>query len=183
MTYYLRKVSFSKWEPNKGKIASDYSADAITGCTRTSGNTLSVWSSEKMDFDSPECKNLIVAMASTMTRPDLIDLVWFENSWLNENEIKIDKTPGQSKCSLVNPHHRDIIELTHANLALVGEHIIDRMQTENAFKRISKKKLIALVANKITCEKLVSIEDLSEKWQKEIEKYNLENCNNPPSTP
>lgn len=78
MTYLLRKINSNKWQPNVGKESARHSADAITGCTRTKSNTLSVWHSETKDFNEESVKNLIVGLAIAMPQPAKIDLLWLE---------------------------------------------------------------------------------------------------------
>lgn len=82
MTYLLRKISHSKWECNKGRAPDNISADAITGCTRTSNNTLSVWVSDSIDFQDESVEKIIVALATTMSEPATIDLVWLIHNGL-----------------------------------------------------------------------------------------------------
>ncbi len=171
MSFLLRKVSFAKWEPNKDKNSDEFTADAITGCTRTMQNTLSVWNSNSMDFDADEVKDLVVALAITMQRPDAIDLLWLEQAWLEENGIDINATPGDSLYQAINSKHRDLQNLSHKSLAIVGEHIVERLKTPDNYKKWTKQNLIKLVAESSTKPESFEISSLSPKWQEALEKY------------
>jgi len=171
MSFLLRKVSLSKWQQNKDKCPDEFTADAITGCTRTTRNTLSVWNSDSIDFDSDEVKNLVVALAVTMREPAAIDLLWLEQSWLEENGININATPGESLYQAINEKHRDLDNLNHRGLAIVGMHIVERLKTPNNYTRWPKPELIKLVAEKSERGDSFNVEDLSDKWIVAINKY------------
>lgn len=165
MGHLLRKFSLAKWEPNRGIASQDISADAITGCTRTSDNTLSVWSSTTQDFASEEVEKLIVALATTMNEPAAIDLIWLEDEWLQANGVALVSTPGDSKYKSLNEKHKDLSSLKHSSLALVGEHILSQMQDDTKFKRITKKELIRLVVKWMKADREFNIDELKEKWR------------------
>ncbi|WP_133240964.1 hypothetical protein [Kushneria phyllosphaerae] len=171
MSVLLRKISFVKWEPNKERTVDHFTADAITGCTRTSKNTLSVWKSETCDFDSDEAKSLIVAMASTMEKPDTIDLVWLEQTWLENNHIQIQETAGNSRYNAMNHLHRDLYNLDHKALGIVGAHIVDRLKIDHFSKRFSKTKLIQIVAEWVYQKQRIDIDLFSDKWIEALDKY------------
>ncbi|SEA18617.1 hypothetical protein [Microbulbifer marinus] len=171
MSFLLRKISKSKWESNLDKQPDDFSADAITGCTRTNKNTLSVWKSTTANFESDECKELVVAVATTMDRPDAIDLLWLEQDWLQEKGIAIVETPGNSKYSAMNSRHRDLSNLNHRKLALVGEHIVSRLNSFGASKRVLRPELIKLVAERYKKGGTFELGDLSPKWQEAVSKH------------
>lgn len=166
MSYYLRKISLPKWQSNIDKETANFTADAITGCTRTSKNTLSVWESPTIDFDHKSVSYLIAALATTMDRPDVIDLVWLEKAWLEQNDIKIVETLGQSKIESVNHYHRDLSELTHRTLGIVASHIVSQIGNEVNFKRITKSEVISHVRIASAEANLFSFDDLSDGWQK-----------------
>ncbi|EOQ22854.1 MULTISPECIES: hypothetical protein [Citrobacter] len=168
MGHLLRKFSLAKWEPNRGIDSQDISADAITGCTRTSNNTLSVWSSTTQDFASEEVEKLIVALATTMNEPAAIDLIWLEDEWLQSNGIELVSSSGGSKYKSLNNKHKDLASLKHSSLSLVGEHILSQMQDDTKFKRITKKELIKLVVKWMNADKEFNIDELKEKWRNPI---------------
>ncbi|ELY2794051.1 hypothetical protein ACM36E_000933 [Cronobacter sakazakii] len=170
MEYLLRKFSLSKWEPNRGVTSEEITADAITGCTRTSNNTLSVWSSTTQNFTCEEVERLIVALATTMNEPAAIDLIWLDDEWLRLNGIQLVESEGQSKYKSVNCKHKDLSFLNHSSLALIGEHIISQMNDETKYKRVTKKELIRLVAKWMKADNEFGLGELKEKWHEPIHK-------------
>lgn len=168
MSYLLRKISISKWQPNLSLQPESYTADAITGCTRTNKNTLSVWSSETLDFNSEDVEKLIVALATTMQTPDAIDLIWLESGWLQNEGVTIVETVGNSKFSDVNHMHRDLSYINNTSLSKVGQHIVEQYNKDRGlyYKRISRPHLIALMSKWVKDRQVVNLDDLNEKWQK-----------------
>jgi len=73
MPFLVRKISYSKW---RASVEGDTtpSADAITSCMRTSGNTLSLWLIE----DLTKLDDAIIAIASDFKQLEAIDIVPIE---------------------------------------------------------------------------------------------------------
>jgi hypothetical protein len=170
MSYLLRKFSLTKWEINRNLPPEEYTADAITGCTRTQNNTLSVWGSDSCDFTSESFKDLTVALAITMPQPSTMDLIWLEEDWLREKNIDLVNNLGDSGYISINELHKDIANLNHLKLSIVGTHIVQRLSDEKNYKRIKRKEVIGLVTEKLNQPDTFSIEDLSDQWQKALEK-------------
>lgn len=170
MSLLLRKISRSKWQPNMQLQPAEFSADAITGCTRTSENTLSVWVGETQDFQSEEVEKLVVALASAMPQPATIDLVWLNSEWLGGRGIEIVESEGDSRLSNYNSYHRDLANLTHEKLSLVGEHIVNQLKEAVNHKRFKKNELIKLVDKWIGQEFPELIYELDIDWQDAINK-------------
>lgn len=172
MSYLLRKISIAKWEPNLTLQPDNFSGDAITGCTRTKNNTLSVWASDSIDFTTEDVEKIVVALATTMSSPDIIDLIWLDEDWLRENGVQIANNPGQSKFEAVNPMHRDLVAIDHRQLAIVGQHIVEQYNAnpELYYKRYSRPEIIALVHKWLTKDNTFKLEDLHEKWVKPLDK-------------
>jgi hypothetical protein len=165
MSYLLRKITRKKWDPNMESDPNQYTADAITGCTRTSQNTLSVWHSCEKDFNSQECNLLVTALASSMERPDAIDLVWLQEPLLIGKGVVIEQTKGGSKCESANDSHKDLIDLRHKDLAIVAEHIVEQLNQPENFKRFSRAKLLEIMLDASCITRIVDFHGLSEKWQ------------------
>jgi hypothetical protein len=78
MPTYIRKISRAKWQKGyeEGSIPSDANADAITGCTRTSDNTLSLW---KVDNEG-QIDEAILALSTSFQRLDGIDVLLIDDT-------------------------------------------------------------------------------------------------------
>lgn len=170
MGLLLRKISPNKWKENLGKNPSNYTADAITGCTRTSSNTLSVWHSHTGDFDDDTVKELIVGLAVSMPQPAKIDVIWLDEAELIARGLEIQSTEGNTIYIGVNSRHKDIENLDHEKLGIVGEHIVDRFENDDNRYSISKNNLVKLVIKWMEKNNTFSIDDMSEKWVEEINK-------------
>jgi len=180
VSYLLRKITRKKWDPNMETTSDLYTADAITGCTRTASNTLSVWYSKEANFDGESSRLLITALASSMDRPDAIDLLWLEELQLKEKGIIVEESEGSSKCKAANNLHKDLVNLKHKDLAVVGEHIVHQLRNPVNHKRISRASLLSIMLNAVLAKR-VDFYDLSDKWQEKLfEKMDAEQKNQYP---
>lgn len=176
MSYLLRKISIAKWEPNLTLQPENFTADAITGCTRTSDNTLSVWASDTMDFSTEEVERIVVALATSMSAPDTVDLIWLDKNWLLDRGVEIDyESEGQSKFLSVNSLHRDLIAIDHQRLAIIGQHIVEQYNSNAQihYKRYSRPQLISLVKKWSLKDETFELDDLNEKWITPLQKIKV----------
>ncbi len=171
MTFLLRKISPAKWQPNVGKEFARHSADAITGCTRTKLNTLSVWQSETKDFNDESVHNLIVGLAIAMPQPAKIDLLWLEEDSLVGKGLKVTQTDPGSDYLAINPLHKDIEELDHEGLGVVSEHIVEQFVEPQNYKQVTKPDLIGMVAEWALKPDTFNLNDLNDSWLEAVNKY------------
>lgn len=175
----LRSFMRNKWEENRGKSLEDYLADPITKCTKTTGNTLSVWAgAEELDFSEDdvfkfpiETKELIVAFAASMERPDSIDLIWLDEKSLVERNIELSSTPGDTKFLKMVDSHRDIDKLTFSKLGIVSEHLVSQLDDDNNYCRVTKNDLLGLVVEASRLNSDFKLESLKPDWAKHVDKY------------
>ncbi|MBF4178960.1 hypothetical protein ISP11_13905 [Lelliottia nimipressuralis] len=137
---------------------------------RTTANKLSVWHSDTLDFKAESVEKLIVALATTMPSPATIDLVWLKEEWFSENEIILENNLGVTKYESVNELHKDISGLNHKLLAKVGTHMLEQLDGEGNYLRVSKRELINLVVKWMETDREFSIDDLEDKWQEQLMK-------------
>ncbi|PNH96733.1 hypothetical protein [Vibrio diazotrophicus] len=171
MTYLLRKINPNKWQPNVGKVSARHSADAITGCTRTTSNALSVWYSDTKDFNEESVKNLIVGLAITMPQPAKIDLLWLEEDSLVAKGLKVTQTDPGSDYVAINPLHKDIEELDHEGLGIVSEHIVNQFVDAQNYKQVPRPTLIGMVAQWALKPDTFNFDDLNDHWLDAVNKY------------
>jgi hypothetical protein len=170
MSFFLRKISRAKWDPNLQVDSASFTADAITGCNRTNENKLSVWLSESKDLENEQVEKLIVALATTMEKPAPLDILWLDPVWLRDNGFEVEENIGKTRYASVNHLHRDIAQLNHSGLAAVGSHIVSQINSDN-HHRVIKSDLIKLVYKWMKADGDFRVEDLDEKWHPEIYKY------------
>ncbi|EOM3794607.1 hypothetical protein ACMS9I_000073 [Escherichia coli O101,9,9a:H9] len=168
MTYLLRKFSYSKWKVNKEFPPMHFTADAITNCIKTSKNQLSVWLSDSNDFSSDEVQKLVVALATTMDKPDVMDFVWLDTEWFKNEKIPLVYNKGTSKYESLNDKHRDLSELDLERLSKVGKHIIEKMEVPDNRKRFTKKEILALVLKWQIADNEFQITDLKPNWHEPL---------------
>lgn len=168
MDNLLRKIARKKWLDNSECKKSEYSADSITGCIRTTHNTLSLWRSETTNFDDIHVKDLVSALATTTQRPDVIDVLWFSESELNELGLEISDSEGNTSYIAINEHHCDIVGMNYEKLGNLGEYLVRRVNQKENVKRFSKKTVFALVQERVERGD-IDIRSLSDKWKTAID--------------
>lgn len=171
MSYLLRAFLKNEWQKNSGKSLDEFYADPITKCIKTSGNTLSVWTSSTNDFDSTELKDLILAFASSTNQPATLDFILLDEKELSAKDIEIIETEGITKFSAQKNKHRDLANLTYQKLGIVSIHIMNQANIATNVYRITVSKLLNLMAEAVQGEKpKIKLDDLSDSWQKHIQK-------------
>ena len=171
MSFLLRKITPNKWQPNINKSPANYTADALTKCTPTTNNTLSVWHSETDDFEDDHVKSLIVGLALTMAKPDKIDVLWLAEDKLYELGLEVQFSIVFNQYDSVIKDHRDIINLDYKSLGMVSEHIVEQFICPKNIHTISRPNLISLVSEWEQREDTFFLDDLNDKWIEAIMKY------------
>ena len=166
MSYLLRKINIAKWAPNLSLQPPNFSADAITGCTKTTENTLSVWHSDINDYNDVEGERLVVALALAMPTPDTIDLIWLEEKWFQDKGVSLVNSPGGSKYEKMNDRHKDLASIDLHKLGVVGQHIVEQYNKDKKklYKRYMRSELNDLVKKWVQLDEDINVETLNEKW-------------------
>lgn len=162
MSLLIRKINKAKWYQVDIENDSDVSADAITNCLKTTKNTLSVWyiSSEE------DLNNAVLALVSNLDHLETIDIVILEESLLENYNIRIVATPGETSIEELAKTHRDLAELTFSKIGTIKDHIVERIRTEH-LKRYTKGSLKKLIQVAIKEGKL-KLDDLKESVRENI---------------
>jgi hypothetical protein len=122
MAHLARKITLSKWS----KIDDAISADAITSCLRTTKNTLSFWTVDKLNKESIE--EVVLAMASSGEKLDKMDLVLISVEFFNRCNISIVEEIGNSKVEDLNYTHRDAVNLNLPKISAISSEILDQIE-------------------------------------------------------
>ncbi|MBD3308640.1 hypothetical protein GF339_19680 [candidate division KSB3 bacterium] len=161
MEYLVRKVSRAKWAvPSFGVNDSEIAADAVKGCLRTSGNTLSFW---QCNSEPEDVNEAVLALASSMERLDTFDVIVIPKNDLND--FSFEATLGNTPISDLRERHLDMIELTMGKLTEVARYVANSIRNENKCQRFRKKQLEGLVMKAVRDGRL-RIEDLSDRQQR-----------------
>ncbi|MBM0283432.1 hypothetical protein [Pseudomonas chlororaphis] len=158
----IRKISLAKWK-NSLAVGPEYiSADAVTGCLRTSENTLSVWKNEsEVEYDQS-----VLALLASLTSMETIDIVRLGVEELEQKNLELAETEGDTRAKGLENLHRDIINLDHAALKSVAE-IVKAKVAENKSIRFRKPD-IKVILNKAVAEGVIDIDLLPDKVRAEL---------------
>ncbi|NKB32541.1 MAG: hypothetical protein GKR91_05525 [Pseudomonadales bacterium] len=143
MTYLVRKVGMPKWLEGD-VVRSPVSADAITGCLRTSQNALSLWKVE----DEASLSDAVLALTSKFERLQRCDIVWFEKSELEDNGFDLENTPGETVVDSLVDSHVDITELDYQKLGDVAEKVVDSFK-HSKYKRFTNGDIKNLIQDAV----------------------------------
>ncbi len=125
MSLLVRKIELAKWKQNKIAEGEPPSADAITGCIRTSQNSLSVWHISDME----QLEDAVLAIASGLQKPDTLNFLVLDSSFLEESGLRIgDLKSVRTPYDAFKENHRDIIELDYCSLGTMANIIIDHVK-------------------------------------------------------
>ncbi|MGM0986550.1 MAG: hypothetical protein ACQEXI_06125 [Pseudomonadota bacterium] len=171
MAYLVRKFHRPKWEPNKivPKSVDELSADALTSCLRTSGNTLSVWKTESPEWGAFD--DVLAAMFSTLDGPSRADIIVLKESELQQIEgIELEENEGKTPAvNEINAKHRDISNLRHSSITCVAKIFLEELAKgqKAQVKRYSEKNTIKLVKYFIDQGK-IDKDQLTDRWLEKL---------------
>lgn len=154
MPLLVRKIDKGKWLQNDIANGEDVSADAITNCLKTSGNTLSTW----RIGNETQIDDAVLAIVSAHQHLDTIDVVLIKQDQLAEYDIILQDTPGLTPVVDLVENHVDIAKLTYKTLGAVAHCIVESFCKKNVkrYTRGSLKKLLreAIKSGRLYAENL-----------------------------
>lgn len=158
MAYYVRKIARSKWQANPldkdspitESVIQKVAADAITNCTKTTGNKLSLWKVEEINNTIDDIVPLIIGFE----RPDTCDVVYISEEELENEGIELEQSSIDANTPI------EELKQLHYN-ALVNDY--------EGLGRFAKVVLISLENHKRFKGK-----EVKEKLQKMLENHELE---------
>lgn len=118
----------------------DVSADAITICMKTAGNTLSVWQIDEEE----KIKDAVLAIVSGGEHLDTIDVICMERLELEEKGFRLQATPGRTPVKELSKQHIDLCDLTYGKLGILAELTVQVFKEERVVRYTvgNLKKLI-----------------------------------------
>lgn len=149
MSFLVRKIEYSKWRQRNILEGEPASADAITGCMRTRGNKLSLWSID----NEVELEAAVLAIAAQSEHLDTIDVLCIDLSLIQDKGLRLEPSAGLTPYTAFKEKHTDIIDLDYKLLGVMAEVIIEsiRRDQRKQFTRSDLKKIItsAVEAGKV----------------------------------
>jgi len=162
MSPLLRKISRAKWEKGTPSEAAAVCADAITGCSRTSRDTLSLWYSS----DAEETKMALLAIFGSLQTIDAIDIIVIDEAAVAERGLAVVATEGKSAGERLSVLHRDLVDLNYRKLGLVAEIILGEVRSKRV-ERWSVKKIIGMLRAGVK-DRIVEEDLLQDKVREKI---------------
>jgi hypothetical protein len=169
MTIFLaRSISTAKWKSRTYILENEIPADAVTYDMRTSDNTLSFWLYDPGKEGSLD--DVALALASARDNIQRLDLVWLDHEQIQQMNLRIDSTPGETPARHLQHNHRDVVGIDLMRLGDLARSVTDAV-TNNQTKRFTERQIYEILY-KAAKEKLISSNDLktsiAEKVQQNI---------------
>ncbi|MHC1684933.1 MAG: hypothetical protein AB6733_18660 [Clostridiaceae bacterium] len=145
MSYYIRKITRGKWPEDATEEIGKISADAITGCTRTTQNKLSLWKVENINKSIDD----VIPIITGFDKPNRCEIVYIDGKELETAGIEIEKSSEDARTAI------DSYKETHYNAIIkdlngLGKFADVVLSSLKNFKRFTdgevKKKLVSMIS-------------------------------------
>ncbi len=156
-----RKVTKSKWDNQLDSSTGRrhiISADTITSCLRTSGNTLSVWNVDDIG-------DAVLALACVNTSLSSIDIIILEKDFFNNINIDVENIPAKTPVEDLINKHCDIVDLDYDKLGIISKEIANKISENASFITRYTKKTVTNIIKKAIQDKRITIDMLNEELQ------------------
>lgn len=166
MPFLVRRIQVAKWQKIlNSKNPNDSCADAITNCLRTKENTLSVWQIE----DLGQLENAILALitSSQQTNLSTLNIVIIDGDTLQNENLEIVESEGDTMAKFLRDTHRDIANLTYSRLGKVKDIILNCLESESENYRIFTRKDLKLILQTAITEGKVDKDNLNQELLKD----------------
>jgi hypothetical protein len=144
MPLLVRKIEKAKWQQNDILNGEEVSADAITNCTRTTRNSLSLWFIQ----DESYLDDAVLALASQFQHLDSIDIVMLDESSLKVNGLNVKNSQMDLPVKRLNDSHYDVVELNYSSLGRFANFIVNEFKLQKV-KRYTKAQIKKILQDSI----------------------------------
>lgn len=136
----LRKITRTKWNACDKSSDIPVSADAVTRCTSTTNNTLSLWAAA----NSSDLELAKLALIGALDKDDKIDFVVFSKDELESEGLRLVESPQKTFNAELSKMHWDIVDLNVNSLNSIAKLIQLKLinQEESSINREKIGKLI-----------------------------------------
>lgn len=160
--YFVRKIARAKWIGCDTRGATSIHADAVTGCLRTSKNTLSLWEAQSEE----DLSKAVLALVGAIRKDEKIDYVVLEKGELVARGLVVEDTVGDTFVKPLSGWHRDVVNLDIDALKTFAE-IVQSKLSSGLGRQLTRPKLAELLAWGIN-ERLLSLDELPEDFKKSV---------------
>jgi hypothetical protein len=169
MTLFLaRSISTAKWKGRTYIAGNEIPADAVTYDMRTMDNTLSFWLYDPGKEGSLD--DVALALASARDNIQRLDLVWLDHKQVEQMNLKIDSTRGETPAKHLQHNHRDVVGIDLVRLVDLARSVANAV-TNNQTKRFTERQIHELLS-KAAQDNLISSNDLKRSIAERIQQNN-----------
>jgi len=165
MSLLLRKIDLGKWRQKEFIDNDEISADAITLCLKTSGNTLSVWKIESEDH----IDEAVLAFISKAPHLEAAFFVLLNEEHLNDNKISIEQRDDETPYKAQIKNHVVLTQLSYETLGVIAHYILNEVRNDRV-KSYAEGRLKRMFAKAISSGK-IDMADLKQDFQKKILRF------------
>lgn len=169
MAYYIRKISRSKWQEKSlssdaeeaKREVSQVAADAITNCTRTKENKLSLW---KLDEKTDSIDD-IVPLILGFERPDTCDVIYIDDDTFKNAGLELEQSSADANTPLesLKKYHYNVIVQDYDGLGKFAKVVLQSLGNHKRFSKTDVKKKLKDMLEQHEIERDMISEKLYEK--------------------
>ena len=140
MAYYVRKIARTKWQEQPlsndateaEKEVKKVSADAITNCTKTTENKLSLWRVE----EKSETIEDIIPLITGFDRPDTCDVIYISEDDLLEEGLTIEQSSKDANTPIeeLKKFHYNAVVSDYEGLGKFAKVVLKSLKNHKRFK-------------------------------------------------
>ena len=145
MPFILRKIRKAKWYRSDAVpwlAEGDLQADSLADLA-TKGNSLSVY---VVADGHSNLERIVAGLSANCDFVSNFDYALFRQETLDEINIEVKETSGETPDTSVNAWHRDLIELSASKIVALANQI----STKAERKRILSRRILELLAQAVT---------------------------------
>lgn len=165
MSLLARIISRAKWPAtiNDGINLDELPADAITGCLRTSSNTLSTWEIESLD----SIDDVALAMISSAQKLEGgLQIITIDKEKALGYGFTLDHTDGNTPVTDLKKTHYDVSNLNYDSIGSFAMLVVEELRNNHIYS-FNSTKLKQLLKKAIQDERL-NIDDLKDGVRRKI---------------
>ena len=144
-------------------VLEEVSADAITSCTRTKSNKLSLWKVD--DKDNP--KDAVLPLITGFEKPNRCEIVYIDENLLQSAGIELVKEKGITPLKELEDTHYDAVVHNYAGLGKFAEIILTSLKDKTNFAKVKDNDVKKLIMQLVESDRIKK-EDLHEKMQEKL---------------
>ena len=160
-----RKISLAKWHSKEYFQPDEIGADAVTGCLRTSDNSLSWWRCTAQGTDVAE---VALALVCNMQIFEKIDVFALPDTELEPLGIGIHATEGNTPVQDLRSRHVDLPHIDLERLSRLAKARAPRIRSGISVFTFTKRDLKTLVRDAVSTNRVLT-QDLHKKLRRQLE--------------